>query len=570
MTLLTKALNDPFQKAKVQLVLNHPFFGVLVMHLPTIPVSASTLLSAGVNPPTAAVDGDHIYYFDEWVKTLTEKQRMGLLAHEVMHPAMHHLWRRGSRDRKTWMRATDYVVNSILVKSGMELPPGGLYDDRFEGMSAEQVYAILFEEKQQQQKGKKGKKQKQQGGGDDGDDGDDGEECALDGQLETKLRPKKSKPKNDDKEKEEQEEKAKGSGKPKSEKDEEPEEDEGDGKADKKPKKEKKPKATAGDEGEEDDENEADSGESGDGDESDADEGDEPDGDDGEGEGEDGGDGGDGKAPGSKPGTNPKDNSNAPPTPEQQEGTGDGEDHSDVKPLDEKEISENEEEKWSALLNQAAMVAKARGNLPGELARLVEDMTESKVPWQQIIERFVNEIMRDDYDMMKQDRRFMQSGIYFPELQSDSTYVSVIMDTSGSIGGAELRAFAGEIRGILNARGVGRLRLMTCDTEVHLDEMLTPHDPMPDNFPGGGGTDFREPFRLIERDMTDKPALIVYITDMEGTFPNRDIGIPTIWLAACPPYLKHEQFDARYKVPFGTIIRYDPILEAETAGGAFE
>jgi predicted metal-dependent peptidase len=216
------------------------------------------------------------------------------------------------------------------------------------------------------------------------------------------------------------------------------------------------------------------------------------------------------------------------------------------------------EQDWKGLLNEAAMVAKSRGTLPGRLERLVEEANKPKVPWQQIVEHYLNEISRDDYDMMTRDRRFQD--IYFPELQSNSTTICVITDTSGSIGQIELAAFAGEITGLLRCRGIANMRLMACDAQVTMDINLTPMDQLPKEFPGGGGTDFRPPFKRLMKDqsVTNRPSLIVYLTDMYGTFPEEDIGIPVLWLAMCRPTQNVEDLP---QPRYGHVIAYDPMTD---------
>jgi predicted metal-dependent peptidase len=51
-----------------------------------------------------------------------------------------------NRDFRIWNMATDHVINLMLLDRGFELPPNGLWDKRFRGMSSEQVYTILEQE----------------------------------------------------------------------------------------------------------------------------------------------------------------------------------------------------------------------------------------------------------------------------------------------------------------------------------------------------------------------------------------------------------------------------------------
>ena len=553
-----------FAKAKVQLVLNHPFFGVLALHLPTVPVSPVVLAAMGA-PPTAAVDGKKIYYNPGWVDTLSERQRLGLLAHEVLHPALKHLWRRGNRARHLWLMATDYAVNDIIMrtltpdgKPAFELPPGGLYDKRFQGMAAEQIYAILSKEEKEQEE--QDKKDGKEGGSGKGKSKPKREH--LDGQLEKPVEEDgegKPKPKDKDPKQDEKPGKKGKDGKGKPGKDEKDEKDPKGGKD--------KPEDTEPEKGEDEKgEDEKDPKDEGAGEDQGESEGDESEGDEGEAEGGDG----EGEDEGDQTGEDEGDGEGAAPGADQSGGDGEAPEnqspgeggHPDHACADIEDADGELDEFWEGLLNQAAMVAKARGNLPASLARLVLDVSAPKVPWQQIIEQYVNEVVRDDYDMMKQDRRFMQAGIYFPELQSNATTVAVIVDTSGSIGEREIKAFVSEIVGILRCRGVKSARIIACDAEVHLDQVVTPTDQLPDNYPGGGGTDFRPPFkRLRDEPNGEKPALIVYLTDMYGTFPDKDpMGTPTIWLASCPAYAN---FDQLPKPPLGTVIEYDPLTDED-------
>lgn len=96
--------------------------------------------------PTAQVDGKTVKYNEEWFSTLTYDQRVGLVCHEAWHVALLHLTRRGDRNPDIWNYAGDYVINQLLVDAGFELPPNGLQDDRFRGMTTIQVYDIIYKE----------------------------------------------------------------------------------------------------------------------------------------------------------------------------------------------------------------------------------------------------------------------------------------------------------------------------------------------------------------------------------------------------------------------------------------
>jgi predicted metal-dependent peptidase len=132
------------QKARTRLLLDHPFFGSLLFRLKGRETSSI---------PTMATDGVSLFYNPAFVETLSSPELAGVLAHEVMHPALQHHTRRADRSATRWNMACDYAINPLLVDAGLILPKDVLLEDRFRGMNAERIYNLLMEEepKNQQQ-----------------------------------------------------------------------------------------------------------------------------------------------------------------------------------------------------------------------------------------------------------------------------------------------------------------------------------------------------------------------------------------------------------------------------------
>lgn len=125
------------QQARIELVLDHPFFGALVLRLAMRPDPSCK---------TAWTDGKTIGYNPEFIAGLTPREVQGVLAHEVLHCANGHVWRREQREKNKWNRAADYAINPIVIDSGMQLPEGALVDQRFHGKAAEVIYHQLPDE----------------------------------------------------------------------------------------------------------------------------------------------------------------------------------------------------------------------------------------------------------------------------------------------------------------------------------------------------------------------------------------------------------------------------------------
>jgi len=109
--------------------------------------------------PTMGVNarGD-LRWTGKFVETLSDKELVGVLAHEALHYGLNHMLRGRGRDHKMFNQATDLVVNDILITSGMTLPHGGLVPssdhkfnfgshmiDKINERPAEDVYRIMMQ-----------------------------------------------------------------------------------------------------------------------------------------------------------------------------------------------------------------------------------------------------------------------------------------------------------------------------------------------------------------------------------------------------------------------------------------
>lgn len=121
-------------QARAALVLDSPFFGALALRL---------RLEEDASCDTAWTDGQSIGYNPEFVESLSAAQLVGLIAHEVMHVAAGHPWRRDGRDAKRWNIAADYTINGTLTDAGMQLPAGALLDAQYTGKGAEWIFDRL-------------------------------------------------------------------------------------------------------------------------------------------------------------------------------------------------------------------------------------------------------------------------------------------------------------------------------------------------------------------------------------------------------------------------------------------
>jgi len=131
-----RAVREKIVGARIALLLKAPFFGNLATRL--------RLENADEWCPTAATDGRKLYYNSEFLKKMPAKQLEFLIGHEVLHCVYDHMGRRGERDPQLWNIADDYCVNQDLLDQRIgERIPVGLYEPKYRGWSAEEVYDDL-------------------------------------------------------------------------------------------------------------------------------------------------------------------------------------------------------------------------------------------------------------------------------------------------------------------------------------------------------------------------------------------------------------------------------------------
>jgi predicted metal-dependent peptidase len=128
--------------ARTRLIIEYPFIGALVMHLP--------LVEAGAHHcPTIATDARALYFNRDYITGLTLVETQFVLAHEALHCALAHFARGAHRIRKRWDIACDHAVNLILIQEGMRPPPGALANADFLGLTAEEIYPLIRSDTQE-------------------------------------------------------------------------------------------------------------------------------------------------------------------------------------------------------------------------------------------------------------------------------------------------------------------------------------------------------------------------------------------------------------------------------------
>lgn len=198
---------------------------------------------------------------------------------------------------------------------------------------------------------------------------------------------------------------------------------------------------------------------------------------------------------------------------------------SNGEPLD----SENEENQWQIALAQALNQSREMGHLPAALQRLVEDILEPKLDWQDILLRFLEQATINDYSWLPPNRRHIHDGLYLPSVNGQELReIVVVADTSGSISQHDFDFLAVELSSILELKAIN-IYLLYCDADVVDWHKLTRDDlPFTIEAKGGGGTDFRPAFEWVE-EQDIQPSCLIYLSDMVcDKFP-QEPDYPVLW-----------------------------------------
>ncbi len=218
------------------------------------------------------------------------------------------------------------------------------------------------------------------------------------------------------------------------------------------------------------------------------------------------------------------------------------------------ETTENQtrliEQKWTRAWTQTRMVAKKRGDLPGDLDRAVK-ASDPTASWREILADYLFSTSKNDYSLSRPNRRFIHQGFHLPSMNQPTLgHIVIAVDTSGSVTPKELAAFTAEISALIDEGQPESVHILVCDYAIHKVIEYIPGMDGPLEIPllGGGGTSFCPVFQWIE-DRGEAPVLI-YLTDLCGDFPESRPDYPVIWMVPRSGWTPY--------APFGRTVLFSP------------
>ena len=200
--------------------------------------------------------------------------------------------------------------------------------------------------------------------------------------------------------------------------------------------------------------------------------------------------------------------------------------------LTEEEKAAIRDEIKEAMLS-AAQTCDA-GNIPAGVKRIIQDLTEPKMNWRELIRQQIESTVKSDFTWLRTSRKGWDMDAVMPGMKTQEAIdICVMIDMSGSISDTQGRDFVSEVKGIMETFEDYRIHIGCFDTEVYNMQVFT-SDNLEDiseyRLDGGGGTDFDCFFDYFKKEDIEPKKLVVF-TD---GYPGGSWGDPnycdTVWI----------------------------------------
>jgi len=216
------------------------------------------------------------------------------------------------------------------------------------------------------------------------------------------------------------------------------------------------------------------------------------------------------------------------------------------------EIKKIKDEIKEATINAAQ--AAGAGNTPAGVQRMIQQLTEPKMNWREILRQQIQSTIKSDYTFMRPSRKGWHTGAVLPGMNFDETIdICIALDMSGSIGNSQAQDFLSEVKGIMDEYKDYKIKIWCFDTAVYNEDDFSADDgrELTDyEIHGGGGTDFMVNWTYMkENDIQPKKFLMFtdgYAWDSWGDADYCD----TVFVI-------HSHHDKNLQAPFGQTAHYE-------------
>ena len=195
------------------------------------------------------------------------------------------------------------------------------------------------------------------------------------------------------------------------------------------------------------------------------------------------------------------------------EGGGEGKDGEGRPKLSAAEKAKIRDEIKEAVL-AAAQASDGAGNLPAGVKRIIQDMTEPKMNWRELLRMQLESTIKSDFTWMRASRRGWHMDAVMPGMKNDEMIdIAISIDASGSMSEKILKDILSETAGIMEQFSSYRIHVLSFDTEVYNPQQYDSEnlDSITDyEIQGGGGTDFDCVFNYFKENEIEPKRHIMF------------------------------------------------------------
>lgn len=185
------------------------------------------------------------------------------------------------------------------------------------------------------------------------------------------------------------------------------------------------------------------------------------------------------------------------------------------------------------------------GSIPGEIQLFLDKLFKPKLPFPQLLRRYMTEFAKVDYSWRKPNRRFFPAH-HLPSLEGRKVMdLDFYIDISGSVDDEQFLAFISEIAGVMKMMKPNKIRIVQFDTRIqHVDVIKSFADIAKLKFTGRGGTCIECIMEMIE---AGNATLSMVFTDGGFNWKRNGSKKKILWLINDNP---------RWKPLFGSVLHF--------------
>ena len=201
----------------------------------------------------------------------------------------------------------------------------------------------------------------------------------------------------------------------------------------------------------------------------------------------------------------------------------------------------------------AAAQAAGAGNLPKEVERIIQQFTEPKMNWRELLQQQIQSVVKNDYTFARPSRKGWHSGVILPGTNYDETIdICIAIDTSGSIMNQQVEDFLGEVQGIMDQYKDYNIKIWCFDTAVHNEQDFNASGESIDSYKmeGGGGTDFMANWEYMKENDIVPKKFIMFTDGYPWDTWGDDNYCDTLFVI-------NGHHDKNMEAPFGTTVHYE-------------